>query len=60
MSDDKAIEKCMFCETMIVVPEPNKYVVICAPCRQKAYETSDRISASTEQDAAEAHDKVGE
>lgn len=43
-------EKCMLCETRIEVPAPEQYAVICAPCRQKAYETSDRLLAATEQE----------
>ena len=42
------LEKCMFCETMIEVPEPNTYAVICAACRQEAYETADRLLAAVE------------
>lgn len=38
-------EKCMFCETRIEVPGPNVYAVICAPCRQQAYATADKIAA---------------
>jgi hypothetical protein len=41
--DSRPTEKCMFCDTQIEVPAPMQYAVICAPCRQKAYETADRL-----------------
>jgi len=45
--EETPTEQCMFCETMIDVPEPNQYVVICARCRQKAIETADRLFGDT-------------
>lgn len=42
--DTQPTEKCMFCDTRIEVPAPNQYAVICAPCRQQAYETADRLT----------------
>jgi len=43
----------MFCETRLSVPAPNQYAVICAPCREQAYATAERLFKLMKEDTVQ-------